>query len=115
MTMGDMHFLPHRAQLNDLGTRRLSRLVSLMDAYGGTIRLNTELTDKDLIARRSDTIMDFLAQAGIDTTREVLVQEMPGGRGMPATEAVLIKATEGTFVPKKASQSTPTAAAGTAK
>jgi hypothetical protein len=105
MTVSDMHFLPHRSLLNDLGVQRLSRLAALMDAYGGTIRFNTELTDEDLIARRTGVIMDFLAQAGVDTTREVVVQDMPGGVGMPATEAILIKAEEGTYNPeKKASQ-----------
>ncbi len=101
MTVGDMHFLPHRALLNDLGVQRLDRLAALMEAYGGTIRFNTELTDEDLIARRSGVIMDFLAQAGVDTTREVVMREMPGGEGMPATEAILIKAEEGTYNPKK--------------
>jgi hypothetical protein len=101
MTVSDMHFLPHRAILNDLGVQRLSRLASLMEAYGGTIRLNTNLTDDDLIARRTNVLVDFLAEAGIDTTREVVGRDMPGGRGMHATEAVLIKANEGTYQPQK--------------
>ena len=105
MTVSDMHFLPHRAQLNDLGTQRLSRLASLMDAYGGTLRFNTELTDEALITKRTEAIVDFLAEAGIDTTREVLVRDMPGGAGMQATEAILIRANEGMYDPKKKSQS----------
>jgi hypothetical protein len=106
MTVSDRHFLPHRAVLNDLGVQRLSRLASLMEAYGGTIRFNTELTTEELIARRAEVITDFLAQAGIDTTREVLRHDMPGGRGMLATEAILIKANEGTYNPEeKKSQS----------
>lgn len=101
MTVSDMHFLPHRAALNDLGTQRLSRLASLMEAYGGTIRFNTDLTDEELIARRTEVVVDFLTQAGIDTTREVVVRDMPGGDGMQASEALLIKANEGTYRPKK--------------
>ena len=45
MTVNDSHFLPHRASLNDLGTQRLSRLASLMEAYAGTVRFDTELTE----------------------------------------------------------------------
>jgi hypothetical protein len=110
MTVSDMHFLPHRSLLNDLGVQRLNRLASLMEAYGGTIRFNTELTDEDLIARRTGVIMDFLAQAGVDTTREVVLRDMPGGAGMAATEAILIKAEEGTYDPKDKASG---AAAGT--
>ncbi|MFQ5806122.1 MAG: hypothetical protein ACE5I3_06710 [Phycisphaerae bacterium] len=101
MTVSDMHFLPDRSLLSDLGIQRLNRLALLMEAYGGTIRFNTELTDEDLIARRTGVIMDFLAQAGVDTTREVVLRDMPGGEGMPAAEAILIKAEEGTYKPKK--------------
>ena len=100
MTVSDMHFLPHRALLNDLGEQRLSRLASLMEAYGGTVRFNTDLTAEGLIEERTKVVIDFLAEAGIDTTREVVRHEMPGGRGMLATEAILIKANEGTYSPK---------------
>jgi hypothetical protein len=100
MTVNDMHFLPHRAALNDLGERRLMRLAALMEAYGGTLRFNTDLTDEDLIAQRMNTIMDFLIEAGIDTTHEVVTRDLPGGEGMVATEAILIKVNEGTYQPK---------------
>jgi hypothetical protein len=101
MTVSDMHFLPHRAKLNHLGVQRLSRLASLMDAYGGVVRFNSELDDEKLIAERVDVIVEFLAEAGVDTTREVVVQDMPGGRGMQATEVILIRANEGTYQPDK--------------
>jgi len=99
MTMSDMHFLPRRATLTGLGQERLSRLASLMKAYGGTIRFNTDLQDEKLIAARMKTIRDFLAEAGIDTSGEVVVRDIPGGRGMPASEAILIRAEEGTYKP----------------
>ena len=101
MTVNDSHFLPHRTLFNDLGQRRLGRLASLMEAYGGTIRFNTALTDEDLIERRVALVVDFLAEAGIDTTQDVVMRDMPGGEGMSATEAILIKAKEGTYDPEK--------------
>ena len=113
MTVNDSHFLPHRALLNDLGVKRLSRLASLMEAYDGIIRFNTELTDEGLIERRVNVVIDFLAEAGIDTTREVVERGMPGGRGLPATEAILIKIKAGTYDPeRRASQGSSTGAMG---
>jgi hypothetical protein len=101
MTVNDTHFLPHRALFTDLGERRLARLASLMEAYGGTIRFNTDLTDQDLIDQRVAMVVDFLAEAGIDTTEEVVTKDMPGGHGMSAAEAILIKATQGTHDPER--------------
>lgn len=97
MSVADMHFLPHRAQLTTLGEERLARLVSLMEEYGGVIRFNTSLEDQALVDARTRTIMDFLAEAGVDTTKEVLTRDLPGGDGMDANEAILIKAKEGTY------------------
>ncbi len=101
MTVNDLHFLPHRALLNDLGRRRLGRLASLMEAYAGTIRLNTASSDEELIEQRLATVTDFLSEAGIDTEQEVVRCDMPGGKGMPAAEAILIKVKEGTYDPER--------------
>jgi hypothetical protein len=101
MTVNDTHFLPHRALFNDLGERRVARLASLMEAYGGTIRFNTDLTDDQLVAERIARVVNFLAEAGIDTTREVVMRDIPGGKGFAAAEAVLIKATIGTYDPER--------------
>ena len=103
MTMNDSHFLPHRALMNDLGLRRLNRLAELIEAYGGTICLNTDETDESLIARRMQAIVDYLSEVGLDTTDELVVVDMPGGTGMLASEAILIKQKEGTYDPKKKS------------
>jgi thiamine monophosphate kinase len=101
MAVNDSHFLPHRALLNDLGRRRLGRLVSLMEAYAGTIRFNTASSDEELIEQRLATIMDFLSEAGIETEQEVVRCDMPGGKGMSAVEAILIKVNEGTYDPEQ--------------
>lgn len=106
MSIADMHFLPHRAQLTTLGEERLARLVSLMEEYGGVIRFNTSLEDQALVDARTKTVMDFLAEAGVDTTKEVLTRDLPGGDGMDATEAILIKAKEGTYSGNKRNTST---------
>jgi hypothetical protein len=91
MTISDIHFLPHRARLNRLGEERLGRLAGLMELYGGTIRFNTSVTDETLLQQRTEAIMAFLDEEGIDTTAEVLVRDLPGGRGMDAVQAIKIK------------------------
>jgi len=92
MTIGDVHFVPHRAALNSLGEERLARLASLLETYGGTIRFNTDLTDEELIGQRVEQVRTFLRQAGVETARSLLKRDMPGGHGLPAGEAILIRA-----------------------
>ncbi len=110
MAVSDIHFVPHRAMLNSLGEQRLSRLAALMELYGGTIHLSTNELDEKLLADRLEHVRSYLCEAGIDTAAEVVVPGQPGGRGMDAGQAVLIKANEGTYVAKKkASGDAPTA------
>ena len=85
-----------------------------MQAYGGTIRYNTDETDEALLAKRTDSVMQFLREAGITTTSETVTRDLSGGKGMNATEAVLIKANEGTYDPKKSGTSSSGSSAGAA-
>jgi hypothetical protein len=101
MTVADIHFVPNRAMLNALGEERLCRLAALMEIYGGTVRLNTNLADEALVKERLDQVTKYLAEAGVDTSGHVVVLGMPDGRGMSADEAILIKQNEGTYKPKK--------------
>lgn len=101
MVVSDIHFVPNRAMLNSLGEERLSRLASLMELYGGAVRLSTNVTDAKLVDERIEQVRSYLCAAGIDTTAETIVAGPAQGRGMDAAQAVLIKANEGTYVPKK--------------
>lgn len=101
MNVSDMHFMPHRARLSGSGERHLARLAMLMHEYGGTLRFSTSLTDKQLIQDRIATVRDFLNAAGVDTTTQWMTEDMVGGEGMDATEAILIKTHEGTYDPDK--------------
>lgn len=101
MSISDVHFLPHRAFLTNLGEQRLTRLAALMEAYGGTIRFSTDLQDDQLVEARVAQILEFLSRAGIDTSATVLTRDLPGGTGIDASQAILIKANEGVYKPKK--------------
>lgn len=102
MTVSDSHFYPHRAMLTSLGTERLSRLASLMQAYGGSLRFNSNLPAGDLLSKRLETIHDFLGECGVLTEANTVSVDLPGGEGMNATEAILIRKVEGTYTEKKA-------------
>jgi hypothetical protein len=101
MVVSDIHFVPQRAMLNALGEERLTRLANLMELYGGTVHLSTNATDEELVKARVEQVRSCLAAAGIDTTAETVVAGLAQGRGMDAAQTVLIKANEGTYVPKK--------------
>ena len=103
MTVSDMHFFPHREQLNTLGEQRLARLATLMSAYGGTVRLNSKLGEETMLKKRMEAIVAALSGYGIDTTGEIVKADLAGGRGMDAAEAALIRRTEGTYVAGKKS------------
>lgn len=105
MTISDMHFVPHRAILTSLGEERLCRLASLLEVYGGTVRFDSDLTDEELLAARTRAIRDFLAECGLDTTAQAVTVDMPGGEGLTAAEAVLIRLNEGMYRPQNSSSS----------
>lgn len=102
MTVSDVHFLPHRAQLNSLGEERLARLALLMEMYGGQLNFSTN-TDEKLAEERTATIIAFLEETGLDVAATTPVLAMSAGRGMDAGQAIEIKVNEGTYKPKKSS------------
>ncbi len=104
MSVSDMHFLPHRPMLSVTGERRVHRLGQLMEAYGGTIRLNSDLKDDALLTQRAETVREYLAGMGVDTSMDIVTQGMRGGTGMEATEALLIKKNEGIYDPARAKE-----------
>jgi hypothetical protein len=100
MTLSDIHFMPDRPMLSTHGEERLSRLAALLERYGGTIRFSTNADDK-LVAARTERVMDYLTELGVDTTAQVMTRDLPASRGMDAAQAILIKVNEGTYIPKK--------------
>lgn len=105
--VSDVHFVPHRALLNALGEERLARLAAVLELYGGTIHVSSDVTDSKLLADRIDQVRNYLSEAGIDTADDVVVAGLPDSRGMDAGQAILIKTNEGTYVPKKSTSAGP--------
>ncbi len=101
MSVNDVHFMPHRALLNSLGEERLTRMAALIEMYGGSVRFNAAERDEKLVAARTSAIVEFLREQGVDVTADQIVGDLPGGRGMEASQAITIRANEGTYKPKK--------------
>jgi len=89
MCFADVHFVPHTAELNGLGARRLGRYAELLAQYGGTLYYDTEMKEDDeLVQARLEHAAEFLELAGLETDKFELAVGGPGGRGMKAKEAV---------------------------
>lgn len=109
MTVSDVHFMPHRALLSELGEMHLNRLASLVAAYGGEVRYNSNETDSQLNQARVATIREYLGDCGLTAPHTMVVSDLPGATGMDAAEAILIVDNEGMYQPKRKGGPTPTA------
>jgi hypothetical protein len=90
MSISDMHFIPHTDELSSTGVARLDRMALLLDAYGGTVRYDTALSDQFMISQRIEHVREYLAATGCDMGRVEVRAMLSGGRGMPAAEALEI-------------------------
>ncbi|UCG33335.1 MAG: hypothetical protein JSU68_01645 [Phycisphaerales bacterium] len=89
MSISDIHFVPHTAELNGLGARRLNRYAQLLAVYGGTLHYDTELDGSDpLIQKRVEHAVEYAKLAGLDPDKFEIVVGHPGGRGVRATDAI---------------------------
>jgi hypothetical protein len=92
MSVADIHFVPHSAELSGTGAARLNRMATLLDAYGGTVRYETFITDEALVKQRLDNVREYLALTGCEMDRVSIKTMISGGRGMTATKAVKVDA-----------------------
>lgn len=87
MSVSDSHFIPHTAEISGTGEKRLDRMASLLNTYGGTVRYATSLADEEMIKNRIEHVREYLALVGCDMSRTDISVMEPGGRGMPGHEA----------------------------
>ena len=91
MCIADLHFVPHTAEINGLGARRLEGYSRLLKDRGGTIHLETISTDDQLTEARIKNVSDFLASSGLNPSDVMVEVGLPRGRAIEAAEAVRIK------------------------
>ncbi len=90
MSIADVHFVPHTAELSGTGAARLNRMATLLDAYGGTVRYETFDTNEEMVKNRLEHVREYLALTGCDMGRVAIKAMMSGGRGMAATKAIQV-------------------------
>jgi hypothetical protein len=88
MTIADLHFVPNTNELNGTGVARLNRMAPLLDTYGGTVKFDTQLEDKNAIQARIDHVKEYLATTGCDMGRVEVKPGLPGGSGTSAALAI---------------------------
>ncbi len=91
MSVSPVHFVPHQAELNALGVRRLNRYADILDMYGGTLRYDGGETDKKLLEARMARVKSYLVSAGLSSDRFDVTADMAGGEGGLAAEAIKVR------------------------
>ncbi len=105
MSVADVHFVPHTAELSGTGAARLNRMATLLDTYGGIVRYETFNTDEAFVKQRLEHVREYLALTGCDMGRVEIKAMISGGRGTPATKAILVDL-KGTAKPASGGQPT---------
>lgn len=88
MSVADIHFIPHTAELSGVGEARLNRMAKLLHTYGGTVRYETLESEEALVKQRLAHVREYLALTGCNMERVEITTGMAGGRGMSGDEGV---------------------------
>lgn len=91
MSVSPAHFVPHAAELNALGVRRLKRYATLLKVYGGTLRYDGTDEPESLVTQRLERVKGLLIAEGVEPTRFDLAAGLAGGSTMNAKEAITIR------------------------
>ncbi|MBP7933231.1 MAG: hypothetical protein KA354_01170 [Phycisphaerae bacterium] len=91
MSVSSAHFVPHTAELNALGVRRLNRYAEILKIYGGTLRYDELDGSDEMVKQRMDRIKGMLTSNGVEADKIKVVQAMAGGPGMRAGEAIVAR------------------------
>jgi len=98
MTVADLHFVPHTAEISGTGAARLDRMAALLDAYGGTVRYETYESDEAMVQQRLEHVKEYLTTTGCEMSRVEVKAMISGGRTIDARKAIVIDA-KGTAPP----------------
>jgi hypothetical protein len=89
-TLYPYHFIQNGGQLNKLGERDLSILAAHFKDYPGQLNIRRDGTTEDLYQARVSYILEQLTEAGVDSERVSVSDEMPGGSGMVSGQVINI-------------------------
>lgn len=87
------HFVANGAELNELGKRDLTVLIRHFTKQAGHLNIRKHNISVELYEARVETVHKRLQDAGINTDRISISDDMPGGSGI-ASESILVILTE---------------------
>jgi hypothetical protein len=90
MSVSTIHFVPHTTRLNSLGTQRLDKYAEMLAEHGGTLHLQSA-GDTEFIRDRMNTVVEYLAAAGVTRNRIGIRPGAAQGRGLAAAEAIEVR------------------------
>jgi hypothetical protein len=88
-TLYPYHFIQNGAELNELGKHDLAVLIKHFTNNAGHLNIRKHEISEDLYGSRVESVCKRLLQAGLDTDRIKITDDMPGGAGMPS-ESILV-------------------------
>jgi len=89
-TLFPYHFVKNGVELNELGQRDLCILAKHFEKNPGHLNVRRNRIPSDLYEARVNLVLERLKEAGIDTERIRLLDDMPGGSGMPSERILTI-------------------------
>lgn len=89
-TLYPYHFVPDGDTLNDLGRRDLAVLAKHYAEHPGVLNIRRDRTPRELYDARIASALTALKDAGVQTERMSISDNMPGGPGMPSERVVTI-------------------------
>jgi hypothetical protein len=89
-TLYSHHFVTDRPELNELGLRDLRVLARHLNSVGGEIRVSSGGAAEELYQARQDHVRQALADMGVNTSRLVVSDGIPGGDGIESDRAMSI-------------------------
>jgi hypothetical protein len=89
-TLFPYHFIKNGVELNELGQRDLCILAKHFEENPGHLNVRRNRIPSDLYESRVKLVLERLKEAGIDTERIRVTDDMPGGSGMPSERILII-------------------------
>ncbi|MHC5108298.1 MAG: hypothetical protein ACYTHJ_00295 [Planctomycetota bacterium] len=103
MSLADIHFVAHSAELSGTGMSQLDRMVPYLKTYGGKVRYESHDPDATLVAQRMEHVREYLTLVECDMTRVSVERGLSGGRTINGNDAIDIEM-QGTRAPDNMSQ-----------
>jgi len=100
-TLFPYHFVKNGAELNELGQRDIRVLAKHFEKNPGHLNVRRDGVASELYEARIELVLGRLEEAGIDTERITLTDDMPGGAGMPSEKILVILEDERKAAPVK--------------